>query len=1296
MLCLPGAAALSEFRLAKYHGQVERLLPDVDSIEAFHLHFVDTARALTDEEREQLEQLLDYGESEPVTDLEGVTLVVLPRPGTVSPWSSKATDILHNCGLDAVNRVERGTAWRIETAGEGLIGAEDAAPLAHLLHDRMTEAVVAHPRDAEALFAHHEPERLTTVPLTADGREALERANATLGLALAPDEIDYLAARYVDLGRDPTDVELMMFAQANSEHCRHKIFRASWTIDGEEEEHSLFDHIRASYGATPGGILSAYKDNAAVLEGASAARRFLPDPVTRRYVAVVESAPIQIKVETHNHPTAISPFPGAATGAGGEIRDEAATGTGARSKAGLCGFSVSNLRIPGFEQPWEADHGRPERIASALQIMIEGPVGTAAFNNEFGRPNICGYFRTYEQSIPRDGGSELRGYHKPIMIAGGLGNVRPMHVEKKALPERALVIVLGGPAMRIGLGGGAASSVASGASEADLDFASVQRGNPEMQRRAQEVIDRCSALGDDSPVLSIHDVGAGGLSNAIPEILDDAGMGGTLELREIPNDEHGMSPLAIWCNESQERYVLAIAPDQRGRFAALCARERCPWAAVGEATAAPHLRVTDRELGETPVDIPMELLLGKPPQMHRDVRRRAGATTAFDSAAVDFAEAAWRVLRLPAVASKEFLITIADRTVGGLIARDPMVGPRQVPVADCGVTITDFTGCAGEAMAMGERTPIAVADGPAAGRMAVGEVVTNIAAAPIARLSDVRLSANWMAATGEGGDDAALFDTVRSVGAELCPALGLAIPVGKDSLSMQSVWSDGDGEHRMRAPLSLIVSGFAPVTDVRRALTPELRTRAGQTQLLLVDLGGGANRLGGSALAQVHGTVGRAVPDVDDPALLAGLFAAVQELNEAGLLLGYHDRSDGGVFATLCEMAFAGNCGLDIELDALGADAAAAAFTEELGAVLQIEAGRHTEVDAVLDRHGLAAVTHAIGTPSDDDRVRLRHGDAVVFEAERAALHAAWHETSYRLQALRDNPECADEHNEIIVRGDDPGLVPRLGFDPAEDVAAPFIAAGVRPPVAILREQGVNGQVEMAAAFERAGFDSIDVHMSDIIRGEVSLADYRGIVACGGFSYGDVLGGGGGWARSILYNERARDEFEGFFGRDDTFALGVCNSCQMMAQLHELIPGTEGWPRFVRNASEQFEGRLVQVEVMPSPSMFLQGMEGSRLPIAVAHGEGRPTWGGGGPPTLDQVALRYVDPWGQATETYPWNPNGAPCGVAGLSSGDGRFTIRMPHPERVFRTVQHSWHPSDWGEDAPWMRMFRNARRWLG
>jgi len=1295
MLCLPGPAALSDFRLEKLCAAIATRCPEIDDIHAFHLHFVDTTRDLSAEERIRLDDLLDYADSEPLVDTDDIPLCVMPRPGTVSPWSSKATDILHRCGLDAVRRIERGTAWRLQAAGSNLTG-DAALALADLLHDRMTEIACSSPERAAELFVHQAPTALGHVALGADAGGALRAANARLGLALKSDEIAYLAEQYAALGRDPTDVELMMFAQANSEHCRHKIFRASWTIDGERQQCSLFDMIRASHAAAPAGILSAYHDNAAVLDGPDS-RRFLVDPDSREYIQFDERAPIQIKVETHNHPTAIAPFPGAATGAGGEIRDESATGRGARPKAGLCGFSVSNLRIPGFVQPWEVDHGRPERMASALEIMRDGPIGAAAFNNEFGRPNVCGYFRTFEQAVPAvDGGEELRGYHKPIMIAGGLGNIRPQQVDKQPLAGGVRVIVLGGPAMAIGLGGGAASSVASGDSSAELDFASVQRGNPEMQRRAQEVIDRCAALGADNPILSIHDVGAGGLSNAIPELLDDGGVGGRLELRAIPSAEPAMSPLAIWCNEAQERYVVALRPDARDYFAELCAREHCPWADLGAATAERALRVDDEHFGDAPVDVPLSLLLGKPPRMEREGRRVARRGQALSTGTLDVAQAVERVLRLPAVASKEFLVTIGDRTVGGLVSRDPMVGPWQVPVADCAVTTSGYTGYTGEAMAMGERAPAALLSAPASGRMAVAEAITNIAAAPVARLGDVRLSANWMAATGDPAEDAALFDTVRAVGAELCPALGVAIPVGKDSLSMQTVWSEGGDERRMRAPVSLVVSAFAPVTDVRRTLTPQLRTDLGATRLWLIDLGAGRNRLGGSALAQVWQGLGTEAPDVDDPARLRAFFAAIRALADDGLLLAYHDRSDGGLFTTLCEMAFAGHTGLRVGLDGLGDDAVAALFSEEAGAVVQIRAGDAGVVGERLDAHGLGACVHDLGAPASDDRILFEQGGAIVHSAARAALHTRWHETSFHMQALRDNPATAQEAHDIIRAGEDPGLSAVLTFVADDDIAAPLIARGERPRVAILREQGVNGQTEMAAAFDRAGFTCVDVHMSDLLAGRATLADFAGLAACGGFSFGDVLGAGGGWASSILHNARAFDEFAAFFDRADSFALGVCNGCQMLSQLRDLIPGSEHWPVFVRNLCEQFEARLALVEVMESPSILLQGMAGSRLPIAVAHGEGQASWGGGGPPSLETVALRYVDPWGQATETYPWNPNGSACGVTGVTSADGRVTIMMPHPERVFRTVQYSWHPGEWGEDGPWLRLFRNARAWLG
>jgi phosphoribosylformylglycinamidine synthase len=1100
---------------------------------------------------------------------------------------------------------------------------------------------------------------------------------------------------FTALGRNPTDVELMMFAQANSEHCRHKIFNADWLIDGQPRERSLFRMIRHTTERSPRGVRSAYKDNAAVISGHEG-YRFYPDPDSGIYGEHDEDIHILMKVETHNHPTAIAPDPGAATGAGGEIRDEGATGQGAKPKAGLCGFSVSNLRLPGAERPWEQDFGRPGRIVSALDIMLEGPIGAAAFNNEFGRPNLSGYFRTYEAAVPGPDGIELRGYHKPIMLAGGLGNIRAEHVEKRPFPVGTPLVVLGGPAMLIGLGGGAASSMTSGSSAEDLDFASVQRANPEMQRRCQEVIDRCWARGADNPIAFIHDVGAGGLSNALPELVHDAGRGGRFELRTVPSADSGMAPMELWCNESQERYVLAVHAERLEQFRAICERERCPFAVVGEATGDERLLLGDGHFDNTPIDMPMPLLFGKPPKMLRDVGRLPFEKPELDFADVDLKDAALRVLRLPTVASKNFLITIGDRSITGMVARDQMVGPWQVPVADVAVTIADYAGYTGEAMSMGERTPLALIAAPASGRMAVGEAITNIAAADIAGLGEVKLSANWMAAAGHPGEDALLYDTVKAVGMELCPQLGIAIPVGKDSMSMKTVWRQ-DGERReMTAPLSLIISAFAPVRDVRRTLTPQLRTDQGDTDLILIDLGKGANRLAASALAQVFGQVGHHGPDLDDPAMLKRFFAALQELNRDGLLLAYHDRSDGGLFVTLCEMAFAGRTGLEIDLAGVGDHDLGALFSEELGAVIQV---RHTDTDDVLNAlegAGLGHHSHVLGSLRDDGMLMFRHGERALFAGSRVEFQQAWSETTAALQALRDNPDCAREEFERIA-ADDPGLSAELSFDPEEDLAAPYLELA-RPRLAVLREQGVNGQVEMAAAFHAAGFECVDVHMSDILAGRIGLEEFRGLVACGGFSYGDVLGAGEGWAKSILFNPRAREQFEAFFARPDSFALGVCNGCQMLSNLHELIPGAAHWPRFVRNRSEQFEARFVMVEVADSPSVLLQGMAGSRMPIAVAHGEGRAEFrddahlqAAGG-----QVALRFVENDGAVAVRYPANPNGSPDGITGLTSADGRVTIMMPHPERVVRTVQNSWHPPQWGEDGPWMRLFRNARRWVG
>jgi phosphoribosylformylglycinamidine synthase len=1285
LLSLRGRAALSPFRLAKLREAVSAALPThrVASIAATWWHFVELTRALQAPERATLERLLTYGPRGESSDVDGTRLVVLPRPGTISPWSSKATDIAHRCGLAAVDRIERGVVFDVAVRGGATLASEARAALLPLIHDRMIEAVFDDLDAARALFRHVDARPLAHVPLA-----ALERANAELGLALAADEIDYLAASFGRLGRDPTDVELMMFAQANSEHCRHKIFNATFIVDGARQEKSLFAMIRDTHAAHPAGTLVAYSDNAAVIEGRTVAR-FHPDG-DGRYAQHREPAHTLMKVETHNHPTAIAPHPGAATGSGGEIRDEGATGTGAKPKAGLTGFTVSHLRIPDLVQPWEATPGKPERIASALAIMLEGPIGAASFNNEFGRPNLCGYFRTFEQRV----GGQWRGYHKPIMIAGGVGNIRAAHVKKHALAAGTPLVQLGGPGMLIGIGGGAASSMSTGANTADLDFGSVQRANAEMQRRAQEVIDACWQLGDANPILSIHDVGAGGLSNALPELVHGGGAGGRFELRAVPSEESGMAPREIWSNEAQERYVLAIARDALPRFRAISERERCPFAVVGEATDDGKLVVTDAKFSNRPVDVPLEVILGKPPRMTRDVRRVRAMHEPFDTRAIELRDAAYRVLQLPAVADKTFLVTIGDRTVGGLCSRDPMVGPWQVPVADVAVTLMDYEGHAGEAMAIGERTPLALLDGPASGRIAVAEAITNLAAAPVGALADIKLSANWMAAAGHPGEDATLYDTVRAV-SEFCIALSVAIPVGKDSMSMRTTWRDSSGEQGVTAPVSLIVSAFAPLDDVRGTLTPLLSLEDGDTALVLLDAARGRRRLGASSLAQVHGAVGDDAPDVE-PRALAALFETVRRARANDWLLAYHDIGDGGLFATLAEMAFASRCGLEIALDGIDAPPMAALFAEEIGAVVQV---RSAHVKSLLDlARGAGIGSCVIGVPVAGERVRIRTIEGVLFDEWRIDLHRAWSATSHAMQRLRDEPDAADAEYDRLLDVREPSMPVRLGFDPSENIAAPHVATGVRPKVAILREQGVNGQVEMAAAFDRAGFAAHDVHMSDLASGRRSLEDFQGFVACGGFSYGDVLGAGEGWAKSILFDARLRDRFAAFFGRPGTFALGVCNGCQMMSNLHELIPGSDHWPHFVRNRSEQFEARLALVEVARSPSLFFAGMSGSRIPIAAAHGEGLAEFRDAAQLAAAQpyVALRFVDAKGEATERYPFNVNGSPQGITGLTTPDGRFTILMPHPERVFRTAQMSWHPREWGEDSPWMRMFRNARVWVG
>jgi phosphoribosylformylglycinamidine synthase len=1290
LLTLRGRHALSPFRIKKLHAAFAAAHPGhpVTRIAATFWHFVEIERDLTAAESAIVERLLTYGPHDEGEADDGALLLVVPRPGTISPWSSKATDIARNCGLDVIRRIERGIGYRIATR-DGNLDDDDRLALAPLLHDRMTDAVLGSLDDARVLFAHVAPRPMTSIPLLAEGRAAIERANAELGLALAPDEIEYLEANFRRASRDPTDVELMMFAQANSEHCRHKIFNADWIVDGERQDKSLFAMIRHTHATSPGGTVVAYADNSSVIEGASV-RRFYPD-AGGRYAAHAEATHILMKVETHNHPTAIAPFPGAATGSGGEIRDEGATGIGAKPKAGLTGFTVSDLRLPSLPQPWEGSYGKPDRIASALQIMIEGPVGGASFNNEFGRPNILGYFRTFEQDVA----GERRGYHKPIMIAGGVGNIAASHAHKEPIPGGALLILLGGPGMLIGMGGGAASSMMTGANTADLDFDSVQRGNAEIQRRAQEVIDRCWQQGASNPILSIHDVGAGGLSNALPELVHGGGAGARLELRKIPSEEPGMTPREIWCNEAQERYALAVRAEDLERFRAICERERCPFAVVGHATIDGRLVITDAEFGTKPVDMNLDVLLGKPPRMTRDVVHVPRSLPPLDLAGITLKDAAYRVLQVPSVADKTFLVTIGDRTVGGLCSRDPMVGPWQVPVADVAVTLMDFDGYAGEAMAMGERTPLALIDARASGRMAVGEALTNIAAAGVAKLSDVKLSANWMAPAGHPGEDAALHDMVRAVAMKLCPALGISIPVGKDSMSMRTTWKDAGAEKAVTAPLSLIVSAFAPVADARRVLTPQLGMDAGDTSLVWIDLSAGRSRLGGSALAQAYGQLGNACPDLDNPSQLKSLFEMIQSLHRDGTLLAYHDIADGGLFATLAEMAFASRCGLAIDLPA-SCEALPALFAEELGAVVQVRARDAIDLTRRFGERGLTA--HVIGHPIADARIRISHKGRALLDESRIDLHRAWSATTHAMQRLRDNPDDADQEYERIADTSDPGLSPELTFDPSDDIAAPFIARGARPAIAILREQGVNGQVEMAAAFDRAGFAAFDVHMSDIIAGRRRLSEFSGFAACGGFSYGDVLGAGEGWAKSILFNARARDEFASFFARAGTFALGVCNGCQMMSNLHELIPGTAHWPHFIRNRSEQFEARFVLLEVMRSPSLFFRGMEGSRIPVATAHGEGFAEFRDQAQRDAAQplVALRFVDNAGRATERYPYDANGSPGGITGLTTADGRFTILMPHPERGFRTVQMSWHPASWGEDSPWMRMFRNARTSLG
>ena len=1288
MIVLDGQPALSAFRIDRLNAELGCVAGGCRLRFARHVYVIASADdgAL---ETSTLQRILLANAGTAAA----ATLWIAPRLGTISPWSSKATDIVRRCGLP-VRRVERALAVHLDAVPDRASSAW--RQMLAILHDPMTESVLATRAELDHLFDAGAALPLERIALGSDAQATLAAANQRLGLALASDEIDYLATSYASLGRDPSDAELMMFAQANSEHCRHKVFNADFSIDGKAQPMSLFTMIRNTHKLSPAHTLSAYSDNAAVIAG-TLGKRFFADADSGVYAGHDEAVPYAIKVETHNHPTAISPFAGAATGSGGEIRDEGATGRGGKPKAGLTGFSVSHLRIPGLPRPWESARAHPPRFATPYQIMRDGPLGAAAFNNEFGRPCLGGYFRTFEHSTDETG--LLRGYDKPIMLAGGLANLRASDVQKRNLQPGDAVIVLGGPAMLIGLGGGAASSVAAGSSSAELDFASVQRENPEMQRRCQQVIDACWARGADNPLVSIHDVGAGGLSNALPELLNDSEVGGALELGKIPCDDPQMSPMQIWCNESQERYVLGVRPADLQLFTAICERERCPFAVVGQATAERRLLLTDSRFPTAdsrhrPIDLPLDVLFGKPPRMSRDSKRiKEPLSVIADTENLELGEAIERVLRFPAVGSKSFLITIGDRSVGGLCSRDPMVGPWQVPVADCAVTLNDFVDHAGEAMAIGERTPLALLDAATSARMAVGEALTNLAAAPV-RLDEVRLSANWMAAIDHPGEDAALYDAVHAVGMQLCPALGISIPVGKDSMSMQVSWMQGDNKQRTVSPVSLIVTAFASSSDARRVLTPQLQLDQGDSELWIIDLGAKRGRLGGSVLTQVFQRAGDLPPDVDDPARLKSFFHAIQEASADGLLLAYHDRSDGGAIVCLIEMALAGHCGLDIELSGWADNMLRGLFNEELGAIVQIRQRDRESFVGLMQRHGLGKLIARVGMPNARMKVKIHHDNERVAAWKWSELMQAWSETSHAMQRRRDNPACADAELAWRCDEDDIGIKPRLTFDVNEDVCAPHVIGKARPRVAILREQGVNGQIEMAAAFDRAGFEAVDVHMSDLAEGRHQLRDFKGLAACGGFSYGDVLGAGRGWAASILFNNALREQFAGFFADPAHFALGVCNGCQMMSALKEIIPGANLWPAFERNASEQYEARLVTLEVAESDSIFLRGMSGSRIPVVVAHGEGRAVFADSSAARNARPCLRYVDNAGRATEHYPLNPNGSPGGAAGYSAADGRITILMPHPERVFRSAQMSWHPRDWPEASPWLRMFRNAREW--
>jgi len=1272
-----GIQALRKFKINTLNERIKRLIPGLELIGTEYIHFIESDKDLSQSNKKTLHKLLNYS---PEVNLEDskYTITVAPRIGTISPWSSKASDICKLCGLSVISRIERGINYHLNRT----INANELVTLLELVMDKMTQSHLQSLSDSELLFNELMPNEFITIDILGLGKSAINKANNELGLALSQSEINYLFDSFTAIERNPRDIELMMFAQANSEHCRHKIFNADWTIDSEKQAISLFGMIKNTYKQNPEGLLSVYSDNSAVMNGYSS--NYFEANEKGVYQSSVGEKAVLMKVETHNHPTAIAPDPGAATGSGGEIRDEGATGRGSKPKTGLCGFSVSNLKLPNSIQPWEIDYGKPSQIASALEIMIDGPIGAASFNNEFGRPNTCGYFRTYEQETKN---GDVRGYHKPIMLAGGIGNIKKNHVEKGLISDGDKIIVLGGPAMLIGLGGGAASSIGSGDQNENLDFASVQRANPEMQRRSQEVINACTNLGDKNPIVSIHDIGAGGLSNGIPELVNDSTKGAKLQLRSIPNDELKMSPLEIWCNESQERYVIAIKDESIALFDEICIKERAPYAVLGSATEDRHLLLEDSHFNNKPIDLEMSLLFGSSPKTHKDVESLANIEDAFNPINIELEDAVNRLLNLPTIASKNFLITIADRSVTGLIARDQMIGPWQVPVADCAISLSDYLGYQGEAMSIGEKTPISLINAAAAARMSVGEALTNLMGAFIEDISHINLSANWMCASGHPGEDAKLFEAVKSIGMELCPQLGLTIPVGKDSMSMKSSWREGDKEKSVTAPLSLIISAFSRTPDARLQITPLLSNNL-NSELFLIDLGLGKNRMGGSSLAQVFNQIGNETPDLDDPALFAKFFSVINTLNKEGLVNAFHDRSDGGALITLLEMAFASRCGLDIRTSKLLYEL----FNEELGCVIQVNNHNREKVLNELEKAGLKEHTKSIAKINETDEIIIYQDDIEVFKDQRVNLQKVWSSTSYHISKLRDNPESAlSEYSELSESSN--GLKISPTFDINENISSPYLNQGKKPKIAILREQGINGHIEMAAAFTKAGFEATDVHMSQILSGEVSLSRFKGLAACGGFSYGDVLGAGRGWANSILLNHKAKDEFSEYFLRNDSFTLGVCNGCQMISNLRDIIPGTENWPSFERNTSEQFEARFTGVRINNSKSLFFAGMQGSVMPIAIAHGEGKASFKSKLPENT--ISMQYVDHSGNASQIYPHNPNGSENAAAAICDDTGRVTIMMPHPERVFRAVQNSWHPYNWEERSPWMRMFDNAREWI-